>query len=143
MSDHFIGRFPFEFWGGEQPSHPSEQVQSFTRAGTVGVAHRTLGKRARTITSDLTSWHQTYAIARAAVPSLVALSGTTQDVIHEGVNLRAAFGLAYVVESVELVSCRANVRLIGPGINYPSGAELVTRWTLTSIDLTKIEAEEE
>lgn len=139
MSSHYIGRFAFEFWRGEEPSHPGEQVQSFTRAGTVGVAHRTLGKRARTITAELVSWHQTYAIGRAVVPSMIALAGTTQDIIHETINLRAAFGLAYVIEAVEYVSCRANVRLIGPGINYPSGAELVTRWTLTPIDLTTIE----
>jgi len=143
MSDHYIGPYAFEFWNGEQPSHPGEQVQSFTRAGTTGVAHRTLGARARTFTCELTSWHQTYQIARASVPALVALIGTTQDIIHESINLRAAFGLAYVVESVELVACRTNVRLVGPGINYPSGAELVTRWTLTPIDLTTIESDEE
>ena len=138
MSPHAIGRFQFEFWRGDEPSHPREQVQAFSRAGAAGVAHRTLGKRAATITAELTSWHASYAIARAAVPLMVALAGTTQDVIHETINLKAAFNLAYVVEAVDLVSCEAHVRLVGPGINYPSGAALVTRWTLTPIDLRDI-----
>lgn len=143
MSTHAVGRFEFEFWRGSPPSHPVEQVQQFTRAGVDGVSHRTLAKRAAPFTCELVSWHLSYAIARAELPKLCALAGTTQDVIHEGVNLKAAFKLAYVVESVELVDCRSNVRLLGPGKNYPSGAELVTRWTMMPVDLSAIEADEE
>lgn len=137
---HQIGQYRFEFWRGSQPTHIREHVQSFTRAGTAGTAHRTLGKRAETFECELVSWHPSYTLARVVAAQMGRLVGTTQDVIHEDVNLKAAFNLGYVIESVELAECRANVRLLGPGINYPGGAELVTRWRMTPIDLSAVAA---
>lgn len=138
MSAHTItdgsSTYYFEFWSGDQPQQLAEQVQSFARAGAVGVAHRTLGIRGKTFQPVLESHHSSYSSARTVHNAMLALIGTVVDVVHEGINLNTAYGVSFVVESLELVECQACVRLIGPSYNYPAGARLTTRWTLTAID---------
>lgn len=134
MGIHWIGASNFEFWDGEPPRFHQQSVETFARTGAEGTAAKLLGKRGAKFSSDLTSWFASYPLARAAFVKYLNLIGSNpQKVIYNGGDFYALYKTKFLVLDVQEVDCRANVRLLGPGKNYPSGAALVTRWTMIPI----------
>lgn len=134
MPNHRIGPFTFELWDGESPDQPRQQIEVFARAGVDGTGTRMTGRRGVAIEARLTAWTQSYALARilmAQYPALIGAAG--QDVVFNNVNLTALLRTRFQVLDVSEEECRSAVRLIGPGIHYPSGATLTTRWRLLPI----------
>lgn len=134
MGLHWIGASNFELWDGEPPRFHQQQVEVFSRNGADGTAAKLHGKRGQQFTAELTSWFASYALARqqmAKYPNLIGASA--QRVIYNGFDWLELYKTRCLVLDVQELECRAAVRLLGPGKNYPSGASLVTRWTMIPI----------
>jgi hypothetical protein len=123
----------FAFWN-DPPGQISQQVQSFSRAGAVGLSHRKLGVRGRTFSSQLVSHHSSYSSARSSYDSMLGFVGKVVNISHEGEAMSTTHDNSYVVEQVDLVECQTVVRLVGPGYNYAGGARMTTVWTMSPID---------
>lgn len=134
MGAHWIGASNFELWDGEPPRFHQQSVETFARNGADGTAAKLLGSRGEKFTSELTSWFQSYVLARQQMIKYPNLIGSNpQRVVFNSLDYYALYKTKYLVLDVQEVECRAAVRLIGPGKNYPSGAALVTRWTMIPI----------
>ena len=134
MGVHWIGASNFEFWSGDPPRFHQQSVETFSRNGVDGTAAKLRGKRGEQFTSELTSWFASYAAARAMFPRYLNLIGSNpQRVVFNSQDYYALHKTKYLVLDVQELECRVNVRLLGPGKNYPTGASLVTRWTMIPI----------
>lgn len=134
MSLHAINEYTFEFWRGESPGYVVGDVETFSRAGTKGTAAKLRGKRGKPFACELEAWTNSFLTARVLLTRYFSLIGAEPArVIWNELNLLALYRTNYLVTNVVEVNCQANVRLLGPGINYPNGASLVTRWELVPI----------
>jgi hypothetical protein len=134
MSVHAIGINKFELWRGDPPRFHQQSVETFTRNAVDGTAFKIKGKRGATFTSELESWFTSYVAARVTFKKYLNLIGASpQKIIFNNLQYWVLYKTHFQVLDVQEVSCQVNVRLIGPGINYPSGASLVTRWTMVPI----------
>jgi hypothetical protein len=131
---HLVDEFEFEFWRGEAPTQLKQEVQQFSRAGVDGHSHRILGERAPSFTCELVSWHVDRDSARDALRDYTALiGGDPVQVTKDGEDLLESESVRFVIIDVVETACKTNVRLVGPGKDYASGVELVTRWTMTPV----------
>jgi len=130
------GPLNFEFWNGEQPPVIHEQVVSFTKPGANGVGQQKVGRHHPAIQSTLTSIWPDYAnaIAALAVYRQVPGSGLC-DVVYNFVSW-SAFSIGFYVDAVELVECQRRPLWVGPDFTYYGAGELVTRWTLTPVEVS-------
>jgi hypothetical protein len=134
MSVHRINVYNFELWRGDPPRFHQQSVEAFTRAGVDGTAFKITAKRGDTFTAELESWWASYVLARAAFSKYLNLIGANpQPVIYNNLNYLALYKTKFQVLDIQEVDCQACVRLLGPGINYPSGARLVSRWTMVPV----------
>lgn len=134
MALHAVGAADFELWRGEPPRYHDQSVATFARVGTDGTAFKLTGSRGRQFTSELESWHRTYDLARDWLRKYRNLiGGNAQRVKFNGRDLYSLTKTKYLVIDVVEIDCRANVRLLGPGVNYAGGVSLVTRWTMVPV----------
>lgn len=137
MSAHQIaGTYNFEFWRGSPPPFPQYQISQHTRPGINGIGEQRVGRWHPAINAQLVSHWSSYANAIAILDNYAALVGAGLVVVaYNSINWNAAFGIQFLVDRMEFVSCQTNVRLIGPGYDFPAGAELITDWTLTPVEV--------
>jgi hypothetical protein len=134
MGIHRVENYSFEFWRGDPPRFHQTGVETFSRAGTAGTAAKLLGKRGDSFTAELESWFTSYASARSTFPKYLDLIGMPPAIVlFNSRNYFTLHRLKFLIENIEEIECRANARLLGPSINYASGASLVTRWTMTPL----------
>lgn len=134
MSAHRIATFNFEFWEGDPPGLAAAQIETLTRAGTNGHTELNLGRWGQPFRARLTSHWASYTAAMAAWRLYQAAIGAGRlDVIYNSINMRTAFRTRYTVQTLALIQCQANVRLIGPGYNLPNGGKLVTEWGMMPV----------
>lgn len=137
MAVHRVDEFEFEFWRGQVPTLLSPVLQQFSRAGADGVSHRNIATRGRRFECELVSWHATRADARDKLLQYVELIGADPvQIVKDEEDLEQSQAVRFVVEDVQELECVANVRLLGPGKNYPSGVSLVTRWAMTPVEVS-------
>jgi hypothetical protein len=135
MSAHRIATFNFEFWEGDPPGLSVTQIETATRVGTNGHTELQTGRWGQPFRARLTAHFATYVLALAAFRKYQPIVGSGRvDVIYNGLNFKTQFLTRYTVQKVDLISCQANVRLIGPGYNFPNGASLVTEWSMMPTD---------
>lgn len=131
---HKIDRFEFQFWEGDLPDTPRQQVETFQRAGVSGTGFRLLGERGKPFEAQVTAHLVNYPLTRPLLHQYRTLiGGTPVEVWFNGRRVFVDWQTKYEVLDVDEVECKANVRLIGPGYNFPGGASLVTRWRLLPV----------
>lgn len=137
MSAHQIaGTWNFEFWRGTPPPLPQYQISQHTRPGINGIGEQRVGRWHAPISATLVSHWSSYVNAMAVIDNYVALTGSGLVVVsYNSINWFGAYGIKFLVDGVEFVDCQARVRLIGPGYDYLGGAELITQWTLTPVEV--------
>lgn len=129
--------YNFEFWRGDPPNLPSEQIVSHTRPGADGVAQQKLGSVGPPITAQLVSHWSTYAAALAIIDNYFALVGKgLVIVVYNNVNWNTDYSVKFWVNRIRFLSCQAHPLLMGTDYAYSNGAELVTEWTLTPKDVS-------
>jgi hypothetical protein len=131
---HKIDRFEFQFWDGDSPDTPRQQVETFQRAGVNGTGFRMLGERGQPFDAQLTAHLVNYALTRPLLKQYETLIGASP--VEAWFNYRRLltdWQVKFEVLDVAELDCRVNVRLIGPGYNYLGGASLVTRWRLLPV----------
>ena len=137
MSEHAINQYTFELWRGDPPRFHTQTMETYTRAGVNGTAAKLTGKRGKSFNADLTSWLTSFPAARVMLQNYFALIGASPVIlIHNGFRFDTLYRIKFLVEDVAEMDCQANVRLLGPGINYAGGTSLVTRWTMTPVLVT-------
>lgn len=131
---HLIDRFEFQFWEGEPPSPPRQQVETFQRPGVAGTGFRLLGQRGQPLEARVTAHLINYAVTRPLLTEYRSLIGEDPvEVWFNGRRLVTDWQVKFAVLDVEEIECRTCVRLLGPGYNYPAGASLVTSWRLLPV----------
>lgn len=131
---HKVDRFTFQFWDGDRPRMPTTQVQTFSRPGVDSHDVRLTGTRAEVtecqLTEHLVNWNLRAPLLRQ-YRELVGRDAV--EVWYEQRRLLVTDRVLFLVLAVDEVDCQTNVRLVGPGYDYPNGASLVTRWRLLAI----------
>lgn len=131
---HRVGQFTFQFWEGEIPESPTQQVETLQRAGVTGTGFRVLGVRGDPFEATLTEHFPSYAAARPWIEQYKTLIGQQAlEVWKDGRRLLIDLKTKFVVLDVRELSCQAHVRLMGPGYQYAGGAALVSRWKLLPV----------
>lgn len=131
---HRVDRFTFQFWDGDQPQLPKQNVQTFARAGDDAQDARLTGTRAPLTECTLTAHLVRYSLALPLLRQYFTLIGKDPvEVWHEQRRLLQLAKVKFLIEDVVEVECRTNVRLIGPGYDYPGGCSLVTRWRMLAM----------
>ena len=129
---YIIDAYEFEFWDGPAPVVPTRKLIVSHQPGVSGVAHQLLGTWGETFSVVLTSHHATSDAAVVRWWLLTDLIGAgPKQVSYNNMNWSGVYSTCYNIESIELIEIRSAIILIGPGYSYPSGASLVTRFTMT------------
>jgi hypothetical protein len=131
---HRIDRFTFQFWQGDCPEAPTQQLETYQRAGVEGAGFRLLGARGVPLDVTLTEHLTAYILGAPLVRQYQSLIGLAPvEVWWNQQRLLPLLQTKFAVLDVTEVECQVNVRLLGPGYNLPGGAALVTRWKLLPI----------
>lgn len=128
------GVLNFELWRGPPPGLVHERVQGHTRPGADGVGQQKLGRYGVPFEATLTADFNSHAKALATIPLLQSLIGAGPiKLVYDTIDYAARFRTAYLVDEAEPLSCKAHVRLRGPGYNYAPGSRLVVRVVMTPV----------
>jgi len=131
---HRVDRFTFQFWGGDSPEAPTQQLETYQRAGVEGAGFRVLGARGTPLDVTLTEHLTGYVLSRPLVLQYQSLIGIDPvEVWFNKQRLLPLIRTKFAVLDVTEIACDTHVRLLGPGYNLPGGAALVTRWKLLPI----------
>lgn len=127
-----IQYFPFELWQSPPPLTVQLQSEPFTRVGVDGVGKVRTGLRGKqfqvVVADDLSS----YAYALGLIPLFHSLPNTGPvKVIYEGTDYETSFNHQYLIDEVEVLSCKRHPRLTGPYYDYVGGTRITVRWTMT------------
>ena len=125
----------FEFWNGEPPPIIHEQIVNFTKPGADGVGEQKIGRHHRPIEAVLTSIWQDYATAMGALAAYRQVPGAGVCGITHNFLDWSAYNIGFYIDAVEFVDCQARPLWQGPDFTYYGAGELVTRWTLTPVEV--------
>ena len=132
MSVYGIDIFNFEFWEGPPPPVPTPKVIESHRPGATGVAQQIIGTWGDTFDAKLTAHFANQLAAITAHAMMKAVIGTgPMPVKYNNINWSGMYGVVYHVDDIQLVSLRSVPRILGPTYDFPGGAILITKWTLT------------
>jgi len=131
MSAFGIDVYNFEEWRGPPPTVPTSKVVTHHRPGTTAMTQQVVGTWGDSFEVTLKSHWASFLAAMAGYRLMSLLPGTGAVPIKYGdVNWTNYYGVAYHVESVDIVDMQTNVLLHGPGYSYASGCVLTTRFVL-------------
>lgn len=131
---HRVGQYTFQFWEGDRPRLPTQQVQTFARPGVDSHDARLTGTRAEPTECQLTEHLVAWTLRESLLRNYRALIGQPAvEVWYEKRRLLTTDRVLFLVLDVVEVECQTNVRLVGPGYDYLNGAALVSRWRLLAI----------
>lgn len=132
MSAYAIDVYPFEFWDGPVPPIPTQKVTPVHRPGMSDVAFQKLGVWGDTFSVRLRAHCSSQYVAVQAHKALVALIGAGgKQVTYNNINWSSTHSTIYHVIDIELLSIQNVPRLMGPGYDYPGGAILEIKATIT------------
>lgn len=130
-----LANHTFVYWDTPTPPVlPAEIIAVSARAGVDNIDGQATGIRGEQFVAGMVSWWPTYTQGLAKIAEYQLLRGQDPKLlIYNGVNFQAAYGVLFLVVSVRARSCQRHPRLMGNGLDYIGGTELVTDFTLQAI----------
>ena len=128
-----IGTAGFVRWEGPRPQLVKQHTREFTKPGQDAISTQLMGTFGDPFQVRLSAVFASQILAQSAEAAYRLYIGTTQVLVHEGVNYSSSYSTAYFVKDVVVQESKRHVRLIGPTYDYPGGWKVVSDWVLIPI----------